>query len=142
MAVGLLLIWLQRDWSIIAGWVIVGVDACMVAWFFWWARSAGGKYRATTRHAALADDHRKAEALLAIVQEVYDGGRDIIGPGWTVLDKMAILAAANDVDGMVKYFENCKRSYRGQRVRHRLERAGRKSLESEEARFMTLVREP
>jgi hypothetical protein len=60
-------------------------------------------------------DAEKAEALLAIVQEVYDGGKQIIGSGWTVLAKMAVLAQANNVTGMVKYFENCKRSDKGTR---------------------------
>lgn len=87
-------------------------------------------------------DAEKAKALLAIVQEVYDGGKQIIGSGWTVLDKMAALARTNDVAGMVRYFENCKRSVKGKRVRGKLERAGKKSLESEEARFMAIVRDP
>ncbi len=84
----------------------------------------------------------KAKVLLSIVQEVFDGGKGIIGPGWTVLDKMAVLAKADNVEGMARYFENCKRSEKGKRVRRRLEAAGKKSLESEEARFIAIVRDP
>jgi hypothetical protein len=87
------------------------------------------------------DNAAKAKALLSIVDEVYQGGKDLIGPRWTVLAKMAVLAQNDDVDGMLRYFENCKKSAVGQRVRRRLERAGRKSLESEEVRFMAIVRQ-
>ena len=82
----------------------------------------------------------KANALLSVVSDVYHGGKDIIGPRWSVLAKMTVLAENEDVGGMVRYFENCKRNERGQRVRRRLEKAGKKSLESEEGRFMAIVR--
>jgi hypothetical protein len=81
-----------------------------------------------------------ANALLSVVKEIYDGGKDIIGPRWTVLAKMTVLAQNADIPGMVRYFENSKRSEKGQGVRRRLERAGRKTLESEEARFMDIAR--
>jgi hypothetical protein len=87
------------------------------------------------------DNTAKAKALLSIVDEIYQGGKDLIGRDWTVLAKMTALAENGDVDGMVRYFKNCKKSTVGQRVRRTLERAGRKSLESEEVRFMAIVRQ-
>lgn len=81
----------------------------------------------------------KAKAMLAIVREIYEGGKEVIGPQWTVYDKMAALASRGDVDGMVQYFDNCRGSERGRQVHWRLERAGKKSLESEERRFMAIA---
>ncbi len=141
---GLVLLYLR---SASAGWTLLSAVALIIVWFIYSEKRADERYRewARPRSAGMGvssmTDTSKAQALLAIVQEVYDGGKGIIDRRWTVLDKMAALAAQNDIAGMVRYFENCKRSERGQRVRRKLERAGKKSLESEEARFMAIVRE-
>jgi hypothetical protein len=36
----------------------------------------------------------KAARLLSVVQDVYDGGKDIIGPRWTLLDTMKVMRTA------------------------------------------------
>ena len=86
-------------------------------------------------------NHEKAPKLLGIVKEIYEEGKSIIGPGWTVLTKMGDSASRDAVAGMVMYFNRCKESDRGRRTYERLNRAGKKSLESEEHRFMAIARE-
>jgi hypothetical protein len=81
-----------------------------------------------------------AAALLAIVREVYEDGHAVMGPRWTLLPKMTVLADKGDVGGMVRYFCRCIRSRKGQRAHDRLGQAGRKSLESEQTRFMAIAR--
>lgn len=80
----------------------------------------------------------KAQALLSIVEDVYSNGRDIIGPRWTLMDKMTAYAARNDIEGMRTYYERCLNSDRGMEVRDRLQAAGRKTLELEYGLFMNV----
>ena len=82
----------------------------------------------------------KVARLLSIVQEIYDGGRDIIGPRWTLLDTMTSYADRGDVEGMRSYYDRCLASPKGRGVADRLRRNGRKTLESEHSRFLSICR--
>jgi hypothetical protein len=82
----------------------------------------------------------EAAALLAIVREVWEDGRAVMGPNWTLLPKMTVLAEKSDVAGMVRYYRRCVGSRKGQRAHARLSQAGKRTLESEQARFMNVAR--
>jgi len=79
-----------------------------------------------------------AHGLLAIVEEIYEGGKGLI-PNWTLLQKMKALAERGDVAGMRNYYEACLRNRRGSWIRETLERHGRKTLESERERFFQVA---
>ena len=81
-----------------------------------------------------------AIALPDIIQEIHEDGTAVIGPRWTLLQKMTALAARGNVSGMVTYYERCLTSGRGQRTGGHLSAAGKKSLESENGRFMAIAR--
>ena len=85
-------------------------------------------------------DTQKAQDMLAIVRGVLDGAVSIMGSSWIVYDDMAVLAEAGKVDGMVEYFQEYKRSATGVRLRQRLETFSKKTLESQERRFMAIAR--
>ena len=80
--------------------------------------------------------HAEAQAKLAIIGEIHVDGLPILGPNWTLVEKMKTLADNGNVDGMVRYFKNCETSDVGKRTRRRLEAAGKKTLESVKSRFM------
>jgi hypothetical protein len=82
----------------------------------------------------------RAAALLAIVREVYEDGRAVMGPNWTLLPRMTALAQTSDVVGMVRYYRRCIGSRKGQRAHARLSQAGKRTLESEQTRFMSVAR--
>jgi hypothetical protein len=82
----------------------------------------------------------KGERMLAVVLEVYDGGRDLI-PGWKLKAHAEAALATGGVEGLRRYVDACLNG-RGTRVRRTLERAGRKTLESEAPRFMAIYRTP
>jgi hypothetical protein len=50
------------------------------------------------------------------------------------------LADQADLVSIVIYFEACKASEKGRRVREKLEAEGKKSLETEERRFVVIAR--
>ena len=80
----------------------------------------------------------KAAALLSVVKEIHDGGRDIIGSRWTLLEKMTAYAERDDLEGMKIYYERCLWNERGQRTAERLRRTRRQTLESEYNRFLSI----
>lgn len=83
-----------------------------------------------------------ARQLLQVIEEIHTEGRDIIGDRWTLYATMKRLADQSDLVGMVAYFEACKASTKGRRVRERLEASGRMSLETEERRFLEIAVPP
>lgn len=87
------------------------------------------------------NDADVARRLLSIVGEIFEGGKDIIGARWTVFKKMKDLAERDDFIEMVRYFEQCLQSPRGKQVARRLTDHNRKTLESEQQRFMNVVAE-
>ena len=78
----------------------------------------------------------RGSAMLAVVLEVYEGGKDLI-PGWTLKDHAESALATGGVEGLRRFYEaSLARS--DKRVKTTLERDRRKTLESERERFMTL----
>jgi len=82
----------------------------------------------------------KAQGMLALVRDVHEGAKSIVGGSWTVYDELAVLAEAGEVDAMVSYFQAYKRSARAVHLRGRMEVFGRKTLESQERRFLAIAR--
>lgn len=93
-----------------------------------------------TLEGTILTDAEKAQAMLAIVRDIYQGGRTIIGPTWTIYEELAALAPRGDVDGMVKCFLAYRRSAHGMSIQKRLETFGRKTLATESRRFMAIAR--
>lgn len=83
-----------------------------------------------------------AKKLLQVIEEIHAEGSHIIGERWALYPKMKGLADQGDLVGMVAYFEACKASPKGRRVREKLEARGKKSLESEERRFLEIAVPP
>ena len=74
--------------------------------------------------------------MLAVVLEVYEGGKDLI-PGWTLKEHAERALATGGVEGLRRFYEaSLARS--NERVKATLERDRRKTLESERERFMSL----
>ncbi len=76
-------------------------------------------------------------AMLKVVQDVVDGGKDLIH-GWRLLDHAKDALKRGGPDGLKRYYERCLdlNDPKGKRVKATLERNGRKTLESEHARFL------
>lgn len=87
----------------------------------------------------MTDEKIITRRLLAVVRDVYDGGRLIIGERWGLLRKMKEMADRSDATGMIRYFEECLQSDRGKRVAGKLKAAEKKSLESEEPHVWAIV---
>ena len=75
-------------------------------------------------------------AMLAVVLDVKEGGKDLI-PGWTLKEHAGTAASAGDVDGLRRYDEACVTDS-GHRVKTTLERDRRRTLESEREHFMSI----
>jgi len=78
--------------------------------------------------------------MLAVVLDVYDGGKDLI-PGWKLKEHAESALAAGGVEGLRRYYEACL-SGSDHRVKTTLEGDRRKTLESERARFMAMYLGP
>jgi hypothetical protein len=83
-----------------------------------------------------------ARKLLHVIEEIHAEGREIVGDRWTLYPTMKRLADQGDLVGMVIYFEACKASEKGRHVREKLEAKGKKSLETEERRFLEIAMSP
>ncbi|MBI3634598.1 MAG: hypothetical protein HY216_00085 [Candidatus Rokubacteria bacterium] len=88
--------------------------------------------------AKATNDAAKGAAMLAVVLDVWEGGKDLI-QGWRLRQNAEDALARGGVEGLRRYYESCLRGG-GTRVRLTLERNGRKTLESEYARFMSIYR--
>lgn len=75
-------------------------------------------------------------AMLAVVLDVYEGGKDLI-PGWKLKEQAENALATGGVEGLRRYYEACLTGS-GQRVKTILERGKRKTLESERDRFVSM----
>ncbi len=74
--------------------------------------------------------------MLAVILDVYEGGKDLI-PGWTLKEHAESALATGGVEGLRRYYETCLTDS-GHRVKTTLEGDRRKTLESERARFMSV----
>jgi hypothetical protein len=79
---------------------------------------------------------RRDEALLKVIEDVYEGGKDLI-PNWQLLNHAKKSLENGGSEGLKKYYENCLNSG-GKKVKETLERNGRKTLESEYQCFMEI----
>jgi len=82
----------------------------------------------------------RGTAMLAVVLDVYEGGKDLI-PGWTLRERAESALAAGGVEGLRRYYEACLTGS-DHRVKTTLEGARRKTLESERARFLAMYLGP
>ncbi len=78
----------------------------------------------------------RGAAMLAIVLDVYEGGKDLI-PGWKLKEHAESALATGGVEGLRRYYERCLTGS-DRRVTTTLEGDRRKTLESERARFMSV----
>ena len=78
----------------------------------------------------------RATAMLAVVMEIYEGGKDLI-PGWDLKDQAQSALATGGIEGLRRYYEACLARSSPQ-IKTTLERERRKTLESERYRFMAL----
>ena len=78
----------------------------------------------------------RGAAMLAIVLDVYEGGKDLI-PDWKLKEHAESALATGGVEGLRRYYEACL-SGSDHRLKTTLERDRRKTLESERERFMSI----
>lgn len=68
----------------------------------------------------------RGAAMLAVVLDVYEGGKDLI-PGWTLKEHAESALATSGVEGLRRYYEACLTGS-GHRVKTTLERDRRKDF--------------
>jgi len=78
----------------------------------------------------------KGAAMLAVVLDVYEGGKDLI-PGWKLKEHAESALAKGGIEGLRRYYE-ASLTGSDHRVKTTLEGDRRKSLESERERFMSI----
>ena len=78
----------------------------------------------------------KGTAMLAVVLDIYEGGKDLI-PGWKLKEHAESALATGGVEGLRRYYEACLAGS-DHLLKTTLEGARRKTLESERARFMAM----
>src|SRR2546428_10243338 len=82
----------------------------------------------------------RGTAMLAVVLDVYEGGKDLI-PGWKLKEHAERALATGGVEGLRRYYEACLFGS-DHRVKTTLEGDRRKTLESERARLMAMYLGP
>ena len=78
----------------------------------------------------------RGTAMLAVVLDVYEGGKDLI-PGWELKEQAEHALATGGTEGLRRYYEACLTGS-GHRVKTTLEGDRRRTLESERDRFMSI----
>ena len=78
----------------------------------------------------------RGSAMMAVVMEVYEGGKDLI-PGWELKEQAQTALAAGGIEGLRRYYDVCLARSSPQ-IKTTLEHERRKTLESEHNRFMSL----
>jgi hypothetical protein len=78
----------------------------------------------------------RATAMLAVVMEIYEGGKDLI-PGWDLKEQAQSALATGGIEALRRYYETSLARSSPQ-IKTTLERERRKTLESERDRFMSL----
>ena len=81
------------------------------------------------------------EAMLQVVRDVYERGRDVI-PGWQLLAHATARFQTGGPEALKTYYELCLRldDPLGRRVKATLEQHSRMTLESEYSRFLEAYR--
>lgn len=78
----------------------------------------------------------RATAMLAVVMEIYEGGKDLI-PGWELKEQAESALASGGAEGLRRYYDACL-ARSSPRIKTTLDRERRKTLESERDRFMSI----
>ena len=78
----------------------------------------------------------RATAMLAVVLEIYEGGKDLI-PGWELKEQAESALATGGAEGLRRYYDTCLARWSPQ-IKTTLDRERRKTLESERDRFMSI----
>ena len=78
----------------------------------------------------------RATAMLAVVIEIYEGGKDLI-PGWELKERAEKALMTGGTEGLRRYYDACLARSSPQ-IKTTLERERRKTLESERDRFMSI----
>ena len=78
----------------------------------------------------------RGAAMLSVVLDVYEGGKDLI-PGWKLKEQAESALATAGVEGLRRYYEVCLTGA-DHRVKTILEGDRRRTLESERNRFMAV----
>ena len=78
----------------------------------------------------------RATAMLAVVIEIYEGGKDLI-PGWELKERAEKALMTGGTEGLRRYYDACLARSSPQ-IKMTLERERRKTLESERDRFMSI----
>ena len=78
----------------------------------------------------------RGTAMLAVVMEIYEGGKDLI-PDWELKEQAESALATGGIDGLRRYYDACLARWSHQ-IRTTLERDRRKTLQSERERFMSI----
>jgi hypothetical protein len=81
-------------------------------------------------------DVDRGTAMLAVVLDVYEGGKDLI-PGWTLKEDAENAFVTGGVEGLRRYYEGCLTGP-GHGVKATLERDRRRTLESERDHFISM----
>jgi len=82
----------------------------------------------------------RGAAMLAVILDVYEGGKDLI-PDWKLKEHAESALATGGVEGLRRFYEACLTSS-DHRVKTTLEGDRRKTLESERQRFMAMYLGP
>jgi hypothetical protein len=78
----------------------------------------------------------RGTAMMAVILEIYEGGKDLI-PGWDLKEQAESALANGGIEGLRRYYD-AYLARRDHQTRATLERDRRKTLESERERFMSL----
>ena len=77
----------------------------------------------------------RGAAMLAVVMDIYEGGKDLV-PGWELKEQAESALATGGTEGLRRYYEACLA--RSRDLKTTLERDRRRTLESERDRFMSI----
>lgn len=78
----------------------------------------------------------RGAAMMAVVLDVYEGGKDLI-PGWKLKEQAESALASAGTEGLRRYYEACLTGA-DHRTKTILEGDRRKTLKSERERFMAI----
>jgi hypothetical protein len=78
----------------------------------------------------------RGAAMLAVVVDIYEGGKDLI-PGWELKEGAESALASGGTEGLRRYYEACL-ARQSHQVKTTLEGDRRKTLQSERDRFMSI----
>ena len=78
----------------------------------------------------------RGAAMLAVLMEIYEGGKDLI-PDWELKEQAESALATGGTEGLRRYYEACLARW-SHDIKTTLESDRRKTLQSERHRFMSI----